>query len=323
MGLIVTLVFIGVFALVALVLSAIFMSSRAIATRQALATLDSAIKAESPEIRQILDIRKDEQLSSIPWLNTKLHQIQLAPHLRAILNQAALNWSAGMLLLLTGVCFIALFYLSYLRLGMVLPSLVIGLAAGAAPYGWVMFKRSRRFAKFEAELPEALDLMVSAMRAGHSLIAAMGLVARECADPVNVEFRICFEEQNYGLEMKTALENLLVRVPIQDLRIVATAIMIQKESGGNLAEVLDKTSGLIRDRFRLKRQIKVHTAQGRLTGWVLTLLPVAVGFLIYLMDPKMMSILWHRATGIKLLWTAIGMILIGGFVISRIVDIDV
>ncbi len=142
--------------------------------------------------------------------------------------------------------------------------------------------------------------MVSGLRAGHSLLAAMALVARECADPVGSEFKICFEEQNYGLEMNAALDNLLNRVPLQDLKITATAIMIQKESGGNLAEVLDKTSYVIRERFRLKRQIMVHTAQGRLTGWILTLLPIVLGVGIYFVDPEMISILWHRDIGIKM-----------------------
>ena len=154
-------------------------------------------------------------------------------------------------------------------------------------------------AQFEKDLPEALDLMVSGLRAGHSLLAAMGLVARECPDPVGSEFKICFEEQNYGLEMNAALDNLINRVPLQDLKIVTTAIMIQKESGGNLAEVLDKTAHVIRERFRLKRQIKVHTAQGRLTGWILTALPVVLGIGIYFVDPGMISVLWHRKIGIK------------------------
>jgi len=115
--------------------------------------------------------------------------------------------------------------------------------------------------------------MVSALRAGHSLVAALRLVAHESPDPIGGEFRICFEEQNYGLELRTAMENLVTRVPLQDLRIVATAILIQKESGGNLAEVLEKAANLIRERFKLKRQVRVHTAQGRLTGWILSRRP--------------------------------------------------
>ena len=141
----------------------------------------------------------------------------------------------------------------------------------------MLHKRSKRFNKFEQGLPEALDLMVSALRAGHSLVAALGLVAQESPDPIGGEFRICFDEQNYGLELRTAMDNLVARVPLQDLRIVTTAILIQKESGGNLAEVLDKTAYVIRERFRLKRQVRVHTAQGRLTGWILSFLPIVLG----------------------------------------------
>jgi len=323
MGLIIILVFVGVFAAIGLPLVAMSHSSSK-QSKQALATLDSAIRGDSPIVQQqILNVRKDEQLSSIPWLNQKLLKLELAPHLRRILSQANLSWSAGRLLAISAACFAVPFYIVYLRFGALLPGLLAGVAIGAIPFAFVMLKRSKRFGKFEAGLPEALDLMVSALRAGHSLIAAMGLVARECADPVGTEFKICFEEQNYGLEMKTALESLLDRAPIQDLRMVATAIMIQKESGGNLAEVLDKTSTLIRERFRLKRQIKTHTAQGRMTGWVLTGVPVVLGFAMYFVNPKMMSILWHRDIGIKLLWTAAGMVVLGGFVINRIVNIDV
>jgi tight adherence protein B len=172
-------------------------------------------------------------------------------------------------------------------------------------------------------LPEALDLMVSALRAGHSLIAAMGLVARECADPVGGEFKACFDEQNYGLELKAALDNMQHRVPLQDLKITCTAIMIQKESGGNLAEVLDKTAHVIRERFRLKREVKTHTAQGRLTGWILSLLPVALGTALYFVNPTMMSVLWHKPLGIKLIWGAIGMTILGGLVIRNIVNLDI
>jgi tight adherence protein B len=166
-------------------------------------------------------------------------------------------------------------------------------------------------------------LIVSAVRAGHSLIAAIGLVSRECLDPIGTEFRTCFEEQNYGLELKTALDNMIDRVPLQDLRIVATAILIQKESGGNLAEVLDKTAHVIRERFRLKRQIATHTAQGRLTGWILTFMPVVLGFALYWVNPTMMSLLWKTPIGVKLMWIASGMIVVGGFIIRQIVNMDV
>jgi len=123
--------------------------------------------------------------------------------------------------------------------------------------------------------------------------------------------------------MKTALDNMINRVPLQDLRIVATAIMIQKESGGNLAEVLDKTSHVVRERFRLKRQVKVHTAQGRMTGWVLTALPVFLGIALYIVNRELMSLLWTTPLGIKMLWASLIMLVVGGLIIRHIVNMEV
>ena len=315
------LIFVGIFVLIALPLIAFGPSNR---SKQAVATLDSAIKSESREVSPLkLDVRKIEKVSSIPWLNQKLLTFEVTPYLRRLLSQAQLEWSAGRLMIMTAACFVLPAYAVYTYFPNIFASLGAGLAIGMGPLGFVMFKRKRRFGQFEKGMTEALDLMVSGLRAGHSLIAAMALVARECADPVGTEFKICFEEQNYGLEMKTALENLLMRVPIQDLKIVSTAILIQKESGGNLAEVLDKASYVIRERFRLRRQIMTHTAAGRMTGLILSLLPLVLGVGIYFVDPSMISILWHRDIGIKLLWGALGLTCLGGFVINKIVSIDV
>jgi tight adherence protein B len=165
--------------------------------------------------------------------------------------------------------------------------------------------------------------MVSALRAGHSLVAALRLVSSESPDPIGSEFRICFEEQNYGLELRTAMENLITRVPLQDLRIVATAILIQKESGGNLAEVLEKGANLIRERFKLKRQVRVHTAQGRLTGWILSFLPLVLGVGLYLIDPQTVSLLWTRQIGREMLGAATVMTFVGAMIIRKIVNMEV
>jgi tight adherence protein B len=323
MGLIIALVFLGAFSVVTLIAVASGTGASAQA-KQVHATLDSALATDSPEERgTILDLRKSDRLSSIPWLNRKLLDFELTPRVQALLYQADLKWSAGGMLAGSALCFALPAYLAYLRTDSVLIAFPVGLLMGAMPYFWARYKRGRRLDKFQEGLPEALDLMVNALRAGHSLIAAMGSVARECADPVGCEFKSCFEEQNYGLEMKTALDNMINRVPLQDLRIVATAIMIQRESGGNLAEVLDKTSHVIRERFRLKRQVGVHTAQGRMTGWVLTLLPVVLGVALYFVNPEMMSMLWKNPMGVKMLWTSFGMLVVGGLIIRHIVNMDV
>jgi tight adherence protein B len=319
--LVLLLIFVGVFTIIAVPVIAIGSSRK---TKQVLATLDSALATESPSAReQIINLRKDASLSSIPWLNRRLLQFQLAPYLQGLLKQANIKWSTGKLLLISAGLFAVPAFGVYNQWGNILLGVAAGLVLSLSPFAWIIFMRNRRFEQFEGGLPEALDLMVSALRAGHSLIAAMGLVARECADPVGGEFKACFDEQNYGLELKAALDNMQHRVPLQDLKITCTAIMIQKESGGNLAEVLDKTSHVIRERFRLKREVKTHTAQGRLTGWILSLLPVALGTALYFVNPGMMSVLWHKPLGIKLIWGAIGMTILGGVVIRNIVNLDI
>ena len=319
----IVLVFAGVFIVATLLL----MATTAGASQQAkqtLAHLESALATSSRQTKdQIIDIRKSELLSAVPWINRWLAKMEIAPQLRLWLYQANLGWTAGGLILMTIACFVVFGYLAYLRTDHAMFGLLLGAVAAAIPGLWVMRKRQKRFDEFEAGLPEALDLMVSALRAGHSLVAALRLVAHESPDPIGGEFRICFEEQNYGLELRTAMDNLSERVPLQDLRIVATAILIQKESGGNLAEVLEKGANLIRERFKLKREVRTRTAQGRLTGWILSILPLVLGVLLYMINPKVMSVLWTREVGVKLLYAAAGMMVIGALIIRKIVNMEV
>jgi tight adherence protein B len=177
--------------------------------------------------------------------------------------------------------------------------------------------------KFEEELPPALDMMVTGLRGGFSLISALALVGKEAPDPIGREFRVCFDEQNYGLELRTAMENLAVRVPIQDVKIIVTAILIQKETGGNLAEVLDKCAHVIRERFRLRREIRTKTAQGRLTGWILSFLPVALAIMLFTVNPEGISLLWKSPMGLKMLLGSAVMTLVGALIIRRIIQIRV
>jgi tight adherence protein B len=323
MLLLLVLVFLGVF----LVLSLILIASGTAAsqrTKQTLAALESALAVGKQKAEdQIVDIRKHELLSAVPWINRWLLKIELVPKLRTLLYQANVKWTAGGLLLMSLASFIIPAYLLYLRTGAILFGLLIGLLLAFAPCAFVLYKRRQRFNKFEQELPEALDLMVSALRAGHSLVASLGLVAKESPEPIGGEFRICCEEQNYGLELRTAMNNLVTRVPLQDMRMVSTAILIQRESGGNLAEVLDKAGYVIRERFRLRRQVRTHTAQGRMTGWILSFLPVALGIALYLINPNTMSLLWKRELGIKLLYAAATMTVIGALIIRKIVNMEV
>lgn len=319
----VILVFAGVFGIITLLLVASGTGASQ-QTKQVLATLESVIASGQTESQdQIVDLRKSELLSAVPWINQILLRIEVAPRLRVLLYQANLKWTAGGLLLISAACFVIAGYLVYLRTDAILFAAISGCAVGAAPFAYVFFKRGQRFDKFEQELPDALDLMVSALRAGHSMVSALGLIGKEAPDPIGSELRICFEEQNYGLELRTAMNNLVTRVPLQDLRIVVTAILIQKESGGNLAEVLDKAAQVIRERFRLKRQVRVHTAQGRLTGWILSFLPLVLGVALYMIEPDQMSLLWKRSLGVKLLYASGAMTITGAMIIRKIVNMDV
>jgi tight adherence protein B len=317
------LVFLAVFTVSALLMAA-SRTGASQRTEQIAAALQRALGASKvAPADQIVDIRKEELLSTVPWLNRWLQKLELAPRLQILLSQADLKWTAGGLLLMCTLCFAIPAYLIYLRTGVIIFSLLIGVLLGAAPLVYVRHKRTQRFKKFEQALPETLDLMVSALRAGHSLVSALELAANEAPDPIGTEFRICFDEQNYGLELKTAMNNLAARIPLQDLKIVITAILIQKESGGNLAEVFDKAAYVIRERFRLKQQVRVHTAQGRLTGWILSFLPLALGIGLYMINPANMSLLWTRPIGVKLLYISAAMTITGAFIIRKIVRMDV
>ena len=324
MQLLLFIVFVGVFAVFALLLiaSGTGASQR---TKETLARLQSTLAAggKAHPSDEIVDLRKQELFSAVPWLNRWLLRLEVAPRLRTLLYQANLKWTVGVLLLMSSTCFLIPAYLVYFRTGVFILALLIGLLLGGTPIFYVLAKRKKRFGQFEQGLPEAIDLMVSALRAGHSLVSAVGLVANESPDPIGSEFKICFDEQNYGLDLRTAMDNLVARVPLQDLRLIVTAILIQRSSGGNLAEVLDKAAYLVRERFKLRRQVRTHTAQGRMTGWILSFLPVVLGVVLYLVNPKTMSLLWHRDLGIKLLYSAGVMTIIGALVIRKIVNMEV
>lgn len=318
----IVLVFMGVFGVITLLLLAGSKDTQQ--NEHVVANLESALASYRPEARvELVDIRKDEQFSAIPWMNRWLVKLEVVSTVRKLLFQADVKWTSGALLLMCLACFVIPTVLVYMRVQALIFSLLVGALLGFAPVMFVLYKRKQRFNRFEQRLPEALDLMVSALRAGHSLVAALRMVALESPEPLASEFRTCYDEQNYGLELRTAMDNLVDRVPLQDLKIVMTAILIQKESGGNLAEVLEKATYVIRERFRLRRQVRTHTAQGRLTGWILSFLPIVLGCALYLVDPKTMSMLWKNPLGIKLLYAAGTMMIIGALTIRKIVNMEV
>lgn len=317
------LVFMGVFLIAAFLLATGGSGSIGADKRMA-ARLESTLVADVLKTNDPAeDFSRTEKFSAIPVLNRVLARLAIAPRLRLILYQANLQWTPGGVLLMTVSTWVFSSYLIYFRTGDYIVSMVLGLIPAALPMVYVLNRRASLFDKFESLLPQALDLMVSGLRGGQSLVATMALVAREVPKPVGREFQICFDEQNYGLPFRTAFDNLAARMPIPDVMIIKTAVLIQRESGGNLAEVLEKCATVIRERFRLKKEIRIKSAQGRITGWILTFMPIGLGILLFLVSPDTMSLLWTRQIGRNMLSTGAVLTLIGGLIIRKIVRIRV
>ena len=203
-----------------------------------------------------------------------------------------------------------------------------GLPAGAgigfaAPFLVLKVKRRRRLNAFEEQFPEALDLISRALKAGHAFATGLKMVADETAEPVGPEFRKTFDEQNFGLPLKDALDNLTERIPLLDVRFFATAVMIQRETGGNLSEILENLAHVVRERFKILRQVRVYTAHGRLTGYVLLGLPAFLGVALMFINPDHMNLLFRERMGQQMLMAAIIMQFVGYVWIKKVIKIEV
>jgi tight adherence protein B len=201
--------------------------------------------------------------------------------------------------------------------------LITGVIGASIPVAVLRYKRSRRIARFEEQFPEALDLLGRALRAGHAFQTAMGMVADDLKEPVGPEFKKSFDQQNYGLPLRDTLFGLADRIPLLDVRFFATAVLIQRDTGGNLAEILDNLAHVVRERFKIRRQIRTHTAHGRFTGLVLLALPAGLGVILTLMSPDHMGPLFTHRMGQSMIIGAIIMQTVGFFWIRKILDIEV
>jgi tight adherence protein B len=251
-----------------------------------------------------------------------LSKIQFDKKIRAVLIQAELPWKAGTFLLidlLAGVLALALGFWKWGPLG--------GLAGAGLglflPYKLLLAKKKRRLKKFEKLLPDALDLLARSLKAGHSLAAGMQLVAKEMTDPVGSEFLTTYQEYSHGLDLSGALINLCNRVDLRDLGFFATAVLIQRETGGNLTEILEKIAMLIRERFKLRNQIKALTAEGRFSGLVLVLLPPLLAGILFVVNPEYESLLVQHRVGRIIALVALGFQLLGIIAIRKIVNIKI
>src|SRR6185295_9617050 len=266
-------------------------------------------------------LARTELMSEIPWLNRVLIDLQATLHLKKMLDQADLHITPSRLLMFSGLAGI----LAALAVSMISVSLLLivvgGIGVAAVPFVHVWWTRSKRFDHFLENLPDALELMSRALSAGHGFAEALHMVSTEMPEPIATEFRKTYEEQNLGLSLKLALENLSERVPLLDLRLCVTAILIQRETGGNLAEILEKVSVTIRERFRILEDLNTLTTSSRMSAWILCGLPMFVALAVTIMNPDYMSVLWTDPRGHNLLYAAGGMQLTGMLIIRKILKI--
>lgn len=270
-----------------------------------------------------IQLARQELMSEIPGLSRMLMRMQLATRLRRMLDQADLHITVSRLLMLSLMAGI----LAALAVSMVSVSkllmVVAGLVAAALPFLRIAYKRKKRLNSFLEQLPDALELISRALQAGHAFAESLHMISTEMPEPVATEFRKTYEEQNLGLSLKLALENLSERVPLLDLRLCVTAILIQRETGGNLAEILEKVSVTIRERFRILEDLNTLTTSSRMSAWILCGLPVFVAVAVSVMNPDYMSVLWRDPRGHNLLYAAGFMQITGMLIIRKILKIKI
>jgi tight adherence protein B len=288
--------------------------------RQRLAAIPAAsatVANESDPSNEMLKHGEDLRKGGLHWL---LMRYAFADTLQRSIAQGGGKESPPKVIMLTGGLAAAGCAVTWLFFPAVPLALAGGAIFGALPWAYIFWRRARRVAIFSSALPEAIDMMARALRAGHSMAAAIEMVSLDAPDPVAAEFGEVFRQQNFGLPLREALMQMLEKVPSQDLRVLITAILVQRDTGGNLIELLDRSAFLIRDRVRLRGEIRTHTAQGRMTGWLLSALPIAMLVLINIVNPGYSSILFSDPFGRKLVYGGILLPAAGSFIINRIVN---
>jgi tight adherence protein B len=266
---------------------------------------------------------KHRLLSQSPLMQRLLLSMPRAHQLDRLLEQSGLSWSVSRLLTIMGL---AVLPVACLALWLGLPPM-LALAVGAAgcllPLQYVLRRKRRRLQQIDQQLPDALDLIGRALRAGHAFPTALNMVGNEMRDPIAGEFATAFDEVNFGIAMQDALMNLATRVPSTDLRYFVIAVTIQRETGGNLAELLDNISTIIRERIKLLGQVRVLSAEGRMSAWVLGLLPFGAAAMIQLANPAFLNVLFTDPAGRMMLGFAGGQMLLGFFVMRKMIHIRV
>jgi tight adherence protein B len=270
----------------------------------------------TPDAAGLMKITKSSRFGSLERL---LDRYQFSKMLQSRIIQADSKTTVASLVISSLLLAVAGYFAGFLFVPILPGELALAVLAGSIPYAILSFKRSRRLKAFDGALPEAIDTLGRALRAGYAVVGSIEMISQQSAEPVASEFGEVFNQQNYGLPLRDALMMMLQRVPSSDLRVLVTAILVQRDTGGNLVEILDRTSFVIRERQRIHGEIRIHTAQGRFTGWILTLLPVAMLFLLNMVSPGYSNILFHDPRGQRLMYIGLGLLITGGVIIRQII----
>jgi tight adherence protein B len=285
--------------------------------------LADAIRSSAHSSDPDVQLAREELLSEIPWLNRSLVKLQITSSIKRIIDQADVNITVMRLVLFSATAGVLAFLATSMISQSYLLRMVFGFIAGAVPLLHVLSKRKKRLNRFLHLLPDALDLMSRGLSAGHAFTEALHMVATEMPEPISSEFRKTYEEQNLGLSLKLALENLVHRVPLLDLRMCVTAILIQRETGGNLSELLEKVAQTIRERFRILEDLTTLTLTSRWSAWLLCALPALLATYMTAMNPDYMQVMWRDPRGHKLLAIASIMQLMGILMVKKILRIKI
>ncbi len=269
-------------------------------------------------------VMQKEELTKHRLAQILVRKYQLGPKLETLLEQAGIRWSPTRFVHMTLMLFLGGVAFGWIMLPFPKPfSAVIGLAAASGPFIYVRFKRKARLRRFEEIFPDALEFVARSMRAGHAFSVSLEMIHREFQEPVSGEFRRTFEEHNLGLPIEVALQKLAKRVPSLDVHFFVSAVLLQKRTGGNLAEILDKLAYVIRERFKLRGRIRAVSAHGKMTATALSLIPIAVAVLMFYTNPDYVKFFFNDDTGNIMLGSAVVLQLIGYAIMRKIVNIEV
>jgi tight adherence protein B len=285
--------------------------------------LQELTQSDQPEAQSTAALLKTFNSGPMPGLDRAFGQTARGSALATWIDQSGAKLSLSAVLLMAAFSGAVTAFLALIVMRGAMPMMIGFLVGAGIPFLVLRVKRTRRMNGFEEQFPEALDLIARALKAGHAFATGLKMVADEMPEPVGPEFRKTFDEQNFGLPLKDALENLTMRIPLLDVRFFATAVLIQRETGGNLSEILENLAHVVRERFKILRQVRVFTAHGRLTGYVLLALPAFLSIALMFINPEHMNLLFRERMGQMMLLASIVMQVFGFLWIKHIVKIEV